>query len=145
MSAHPYDHGHTVAGWVGFGIASVGAGLVGAGVCFVSGPLIAGGLGVGVVALLVTWALHLAGWGKGPGPRPRDEWSWRVRESGASAGHAECLGCRLAGRGRTAASSRTAEVAGGGSVRGSVGGSARGEVSLGGESEAAAVGAESGR
>ncbi|WP_039935186.1 HGxxPAAW family protein [Streptomyces viridochromogenes] len=145
MSAHQYDHGHTVAGWVGFGIASVGAGLVGAGVCFVSGLLIAGGFAVAVVALLVTWALHLAGWGKGPGTRPRDEWGWRVRESGASAGHAGCLGCRLAGRGRTAPSSRTAEVAAGGSAGGSVDGSVRGEVSVGGESEAATAGAESGR
>ncbi|GGX15926.1 HGxxPAAW family protein [Streptomyces lomondensis] len=100
MSAHQYDHGHTVAGWVGFAIASVGAGVVGLGVCTVSGVLIAGGLGIGVVSLLVTWALHLSGWGKGPGVRPRDEWSWRVRDSAAPGGHEECLGCRLAGRGR---------------------------------------------
>lgn len=137
MSAHQYDHGHTVAGWVGTGIASVGAVLAGAGVCFVSGLLIAGGLAIGVVALLVTWALHLAGWGKGPGIRPRDEWGWRVRDSGARAGHDACLGCRLAGRGRKAGSGRTAEVAGGAAVRG--------EVSVGGESEAAVVGADSGR
>ncbi|GGT84206.1 HGxxPAAW family protein [Streptomyces coeruleorubidus] len=138
MSAHQYDHGHTAAGWLGTGIASVGAAVAGVGVCFVSGVLIAGGLGIGVVALLVTWALHLAGWGKGPGIRPREEWGWRVRDSGARAGHDECLGCRLAGRRRTAADSgRTAEVA--------VGVSARGDVGLGGEPEAAAVGADSGR
>lgn len=100
MGAHQYDHGHTVAGWVGCGIASIGAGLAGTGVCFGSGALIGGGLGIVVVALLVTWALHLAGWGKGPGIRPRAEWGWRVRDSGASAGHDQCLGCRLAGRGR---------------------------------------------
>lgn len=100
MSAHQYDHGHTVAGWVGTGIASVGAVVAGAGVCFVSGVLIAGGIGIGVVSLLVTWALHLSGWGKGPGVRPRDEWGWRVRDSAARGGHEECLGCRLAGRGR---------------------------------------------
>ncbi|MFJ7337939.1 HGxxPAAW family protein [Streptomyces sp. NPDC101110] len=103
MSAHQYDHGHTVAGWVGFAIASVGAGVAGLGVCTVSGVLIAGGLAIGVVSLLVTWALHLAGWGKGPGVRPRAEWSWRVRDSAAPGGHEECLGCRLAGRGRRAA------------------------------------------
>jgi hypothetical protein len=131
MSAHQYDHGHTVAGWVGTGIASVGAVAAGAGVCFVSGVLIAGGLAIGVVALLVTWALHLAGWGKGPGIRPREEWGWRVRDSGARAGHDECLGCRLAGR------RRTGQVAGPLVVRG--------EVSVGGESEPAAVGADSGR
>ncbi|MEV7080267.1 HGxxPAAW family protein [Streptomyces sp. NPDC093516] len=99
MSAHQYDHGHTVAGWVGFGIASVGAGVVGAGVCTVSGPLIAGGVAIGVVSLFVTWALHLSGWGKGPGARPRPEWDWRVRDTAAPGGHADCLGCRLAGRG----------------------------------------------
>ncbi|WDV52889.1 hypothetical protein PV963_22245 [Streptomyces coeruleorubidus] len=137
MSAHQYDHGHTVAGWVGTGIGSVGAAVAGVGVCFVSGVLIAGGLGIGVVGLLVTWALHLAGWGKGPGIRPRDEWGWRVRDSGARAGHDKCLACRLAGRRRVAGSGRTAEVAGGVSVRG--------EVSVGGEAEAAAVGADAGR
>jgi hypothetical protein len=102
VSAHQYDHGHTVAGWVGFGIASVGAAVVGAGVCTVSGPLVATGLGIGVVSLLVTWALHLSGWGKGPGARPRAEWGWRVRDAAAPGGHADCLGCRLAGRGRSA-------------------------------------------
>ncbi|MFJ4083827.1 HGxxPAAW family protein [Streptomyces iakyrus] len=102
MSAHQYDHGHTVAGWVGFGIASVGAGVAGLGVVAVSGVLIAGGLAIGVVSLLVTWALHLAGWGKGPGLRPRADWGWRVRDSAAPGGHAECLACRLAGRGRGA-------------------------------------------
>lgn len=102
MSAHQYDHGHTVAGWVGTGIASVGAGVAGLGVITVSGVLIAGGLAIGVVSLLVTWALHLAGWGKGPGLRPRAEWGWRVRDSAAPSGHAECLACRLAGRGRGA-------------------------------------------
>ncbi|WP_436985291.1 HGxxPAAW family protein [Streptomyces sp. enrichment culture] len=101
MSAHQYDHGHTVAGWTGFGIATVGAGVVGAGVCTVSGALIAGGLGIGAVSLLVTWALHLSGWGKGPGARPRSEWDWRVRDTAAPGGHTDCLGCRLAGRART--------------------------------------------
>ncbi|MFE5758111.1 HGxxPAAW family protein [Streptomyces massasporeus] len=100
MSAHQYDHGHTVAGWVGCGIATVGAGVAGLGVCTVSGLLIAGGVAIGAVSLLVTWALHLSGWGKGPGVRPRAEWGWRVRDSAAPGGHAECLGCRLAGRGR---------------------------------------------
>ncbi|MFH9012978.1 HGxxPAAW family protein [Streptomyces sp. NPDC017943] len=100
MSAHQYDHGHTAAGWIGFGIATAGAVVAGAGVCAASGLLIAAGLGVVVVGLLVTWALHLAGWGKGPGARPREEWGWRVRDSAASGGHADCLGCRLAGRGR---------------------------------------------
>ncbi|MFZ4152468.1 HGxxPAAW family protein [Streptomyces pseudogriseolus] len=98
MSAHPYDHGHTVAGWTGCGIAVVGTSVLGAGVCTVSAPLLVAGVAVDVLALLVTWVLHLVGWGKPSGPRPREEWSWRVRDSGARAGHAECLGCRLAGR-----------------------------------------------
>ncbi|MEW1601882.1 hypothetical protein C1708_16985 [Streptomyces sp. DH-12] len=98
MSAHPYDHGHTVAGWTGCGIAVAGTAVLGVGVCAVSGPLLLAGAAVEVIALLVTWALHLAGWGKPSGPRPRQEWSWRVRDSGARAGHAECVGCRLAGR-----------------------------------------------
>ncbi|MFF7310642.1 HGxxPAAW family protein [Streptomyces sp. NPDC008137] len=129
MSAHEYDHGHTFAGWVGCAIGSVAAAVAGAGVVMVSGLLIAGGTAIGVVALLVTWALHLAGWGKGPGLRPREEWAWRVRDSSAPGGHDECLGCRLAGRRRPAAL--------GGAV----------PVRAGGESEvaAAAAGADSAR
>ncbi|MDO0934508.1 HGxxPAAW family protein [Streptomyces sp. DG2A-72] len=105
MSAQ-YDEGHTVAGWTGFGVASVGAVVVGVGVCMVSAALLVVGLGVGVVSVLVTWVLHLAGWGKPPGRRPREQWGMRVRDPAAREGHAGCLGCRLAGRGR-----RTAEVA----------------------------------
>ncbi|MFF7281784.1 HGxxPAAW family protein [Streptomyces griseorubiginosus] len=105
MSAHQYDEGHTVAGWTGFGIATVGTAVLGLGVCTVSGALIAGGLAVTAVSVLVTWALHLSGWGKPPGRRPRAEWGMRVRDTGAREGHAGCVGCRLAGRGgrRTAA------------------------------------------
>ncbi|WP_242514002.1 HGxxPAAW family protein [Streptomyces leeuwenhoekii] len=99
MSVHPYDDGHTVAGWTGCGIASAGAAVTGLGVCRASAVWVAAGLGIAVVALLVTWILHLAGWGKGPGRRPKEEWSWRVRDLGARDGHAGCLGCRLAGRG----------------------------------------------
>jgi hypothetical protein len=100
VSAHPYDHGHTVAGWTGVGIGSAGMAVVGWGVCTVSPALLAGGLGIAVAALVVTWVLHLAGWGKPSGPRPTEQWDWRVRDPGAREGHAGCLGCRLAGRGR---------------------------------------------
>ncbi|MEU6354961.1 HGxxPAAW family protein [Streptomyces sp. NPDC047072] len=103
MSAHQYDEGHTVAGWTGFGIATLGSAVLGLGVCLVSGPLIAGGLAIVVVSVLVTWALHLSGWGKPPGRRPRAEWGMRVRDSGARAGHPGCVGCRLAGRGEKGA------------------------------------------
>ncbi|MEW1868286.1 HGxxPAAW family protein [Streptomyces caelestis] len=100
MSAHSYDHGHTVAGWTGFGIAGAGAAVVGFGIVTVSGPLLVGGASIALAGLVVTWVLHLAGWGKPPGPRPREQWGWRVRDLSARQGHAECLGCRLAGRGR---------------------------------------------
>ncbi|MEU0408094.1 HGxxPAAW family protein [Streptomyces griseorubiginosus] len=99
MSAHQYDEGHTVAGWTGFGIATVGTAVLGLGVCLVSGALIVGGLAVVGVSVLVTWALHLSGWGKPPGRRPREEWGMRVRDTSAREGHAGCVGCRMAGRG----------------------------------------------
>lgn len=104
MSAQ-YDEGHTIAGWTGVGIATVGSSVAGVGVCLVSTPLVIGGLLIDLLALLVTWGLHLTGWGKPPGIRPRDQWPMRVRDTRAPGGHPECLGCRLAGRGR-----RTPEV-----------------------------------
>ncbi|WP_343243999.1 HGxxPAAW family protein [Streptomyces sp. SID13726] len=110
MSAHQYDEGHTVAGWTGFGIAAVGSAVAGLGVCLVSAPLIAGGLAVTAVSVLVTWALHLTGWGKPPGRRPRAEWGMRVRDSGARQGHPGCVGCRLAGRGAGGSGSTAVEA-----------------------------------
>ncbi|MDQ1069406.1 HGxxPAAW family protein [Streptomyces canus] len=97
--AHQYDEGHTVAGWTGCGIATAGTAVLGAGVCTVSGVWIAGGLAITAVGALVTWALHLAGWGKPPGRRPREQWGMRVRDTSARQGHAACVGCRMAGRG----------------------------------------------
>ena len=102
MSAHQYDEGHTVAGWTGFGIATLGTTVAGVGMCVVSAPLIGGGLGIVAVSVLVTWALHLTGGGKPPGRRDRAQWGMRVRDPLARAGHAGCVGCRLAGRGRAA-------------------------------------------
>ncbi|MGW2960671.1 HGxxPAAW family protein [Streptomyces sp. NPDC001220] len=98
MSLH--DEGHTVAGWTGTAIATVGSGLLGWGVCAVSVPALVGGGAVGAVSILVTWYLHLAGWGKPPGPRPRAQWALGTRDTGARDGHPGCVGCRLAGRGR---------------------------------------------
>ena len=100
MSAHQYDEGHTVAGWTGFAVATAGAVVLGLGVCTASVIALAGGLGIVVVSVLVTWALHLAGWGKPPGRRPGEQWGWRVRDLAAWEGHPGCVGCRLAGRGR---------------------------------------------
>jgi hypothetical protein len=99
VSAHQYDEGHTVAGWTGVAIATVGTSVLGLGVCVVSGSLIAVGLVITGASALVTWALHLAGWGKPPGRRPRAEWGMRVRDTGARQGHPGCVGCRMAGRG----------------------------------------------
>lgn len=98
MSTHPFDHGHTVAGWTGFGIATVGSTVLGVGVILVSAPLLVLGTGINLVSLLVTWALHLAGWGKPTGSRPREQWPMGVRDPEAAAGHPKCVGCLLAGR-----------------------------------------------
>ncbi|KUL41806.1 HGxxPAAW family protein [Streptomyces regalis] len=101
-----YDEGHTVAGWTGTAIATIGSAVLGAGICTVSAALIVGGLGIVAASVLVTWALHLAGWGKPPGVRPRGQWRMGARDLTARDGHSDCWGCRLAGRGR-----RTAAVA----------------------------------
>ncbi|WP_327188151.1 HGxxPAAW family protein [Streptomyces sp. NBC_01334] len=93
-----YDMGHTVAGWTGMGITSLGFGLCGLGVIAASGRLLLAGAAVLILALLATWMLHLAGWGKPSGPRPAAQWDWRVRDLSARNGHTDCLGCRLAGR-----------------------------------------------
>ncbi|OIJ62668.1 HGxxPAAW family protein [Streptomyces mangrovisoli] len=98
----PYDLGHTVAGWTGTVIASAGCALCGLAVITASGLLVAAGMAAILLAALVTWALHLAGWGKASGPRPPGEWGLRVRDGAAAHGHRDCLGCRLAGRRRSA-------------------------------------------
>ncbi|MEU6373969.1 HGxxPAAW family protein [Streptomyces sp. NPDC046909] len=100
MSAHQYDEGHTVAGWTGFAVATAGSVVLGLGVVMVSALVVAGGLAVVAGSVLVTWVLHLSGWGKAPGRRPREQWGWRTRDLSAREGHPGCVGCRLAGRGR---------------------------------------------
>ncbi|MFE9677770.1 HGxxPAAW family protein [Streptomyces sp. NPDC006259] len=97
-----YDEGHTVAGWTGVAVATVGTSVAGAGVCAGSRATLAAGLAVVGLSALVTWVLHLSGWGKPPGVRPPAEWGMRVRDTRARAGHPGCVGCRLAGRGRVA-------------------------------------------
>lgn len=105
-----YDEGHTVAGWTGTAIATIGSAVAGAGICMVSALLITGGLGIVAVSVLVTWALHLSGWGKPPGVRPRGQWRMGTRDLSARDGHAECWSCRLAGRGRRVAARATEAV-----------------------------------
>ncbi|MEU6157900.1 HGxxPAAW family protein [Streptomyces sp. NPDC047130] len=95
-----YDLGHTVAGWAGACLALAGFAFSGA--AMVAGWPAGFWLGLGVVALavLLAWALHLAGWGKPGGPRPPVDQPWRTRDRAAAEGHPDCWGCRLAGRGR---------------------------------------------
>jgi hypothetical protein len=120
VSAHLYDEGHTVAGWTGFGIAAIGSAVVGLGLCTASAVVVGVGLVVVAASVLVTWVLHLAGWGKPPGRRPRQQWGWRVRDPYAREGHPGCVGCRLAGRGRrTDLASEVVSLSGSGSAPGS--------------------------
>ncbi|MFI1650842.1 HGxxPAAW family protein [Streptomyces avidinii] len=113
MSAHGHvDLGHTVAGWTGTTLALLGFAGAGAAVCAAWTPGIWIGLGVVAVAGIVTWLLHLAGWGKPSGPRPEAGWDWRQRDAGARTGHADCLGCRAGGpRRAVAAASRPRSAA----------------------------------
>ncbi|WP_424210663.1 HGxxPAAW family protein [Streptomyces sp. BI20] len=99
MSAHgDVDLGHTLAGWTGTCVVLLGTAAAGAGLALAHGPTLVAGLALVLLAAPVTWALHLAGWGKPAGPRPADQWPWRIRDTRARTGHADCLGCRLAGR-----------------------------------------------
>ncbi|MFB7055039.1 HGxxPAAW family protein [Streptomyces vinaceus] len=112
MSAHgDVDMGHTVAGWTGTALALTGFTGAGAAVCAAWTPGIWLGLGLVAVAGIVTWLLHLAGWGKLSGPRPRAEWDWRTRDTAARTGHAQCLGCRAGGPRRAAAAAPRPELA----------------------------------
>ncbi|MEU1883585.1 HGxxPAAW family protein [Streptosporangium sp. NPDC020072] len=90
------DLGHTVAGWTGCVIGLAGFSAVGLAMCAGWAPGLWLGAGVILCAGLVTWALHLAGWGKPSGPRPAGRRDWRVKDP--MTGHRDCLACRLAGR-----------------------------------------------
>ncbi|WP_405656609.1 HGxxPAAW family protein [Streptomyces sp. RK9] len=104
MSMHgDHDMGHTVAGWTGTCTAVLGSVVMGVGLAAGSTVVQVAGAAVVVLAALVTWFLHLTGWGKPSGPRPVAEQPWRARDTAARGGHPDCLGCRLAGRGGAAA------------------------------------------
>ncbi|MBB5937057.1 hypothetical protein FHS42_004136 [Streptomyces zagrosensis] len=99
MSAHAqWDEGHTIAGWTGCVLAVTGSAVAGVGVAIWRPMGVWLGVGVMVAAALLTWVLHLAGWGKPGGVRPRGQWGMRTRDLSARQGHPGCLGCRLAGR-----------------------------------------------
>ncbi|MFF5455346.1 HGxxPAAW family protein [Streptomyces sp. NPDC012950] len=109
MSTHgDVDLGHTLAGWTGTALAVLGLGVLGVSVVAVSPPLFLLGTGLGLLAGLATWVLHLAGWGKPSGPRSREQRPWRLRDLGARRGHPDCLGCRMAGRRLATATAVTA-------------------------------------
>ncbi|MFJ4892322.1 MULTISPECIES: HGxxPAAW family protein [unclassified Streptomyces] len=93
-----HDLGHTVAGWTGTAVAVLGVCVTGAALTRGSSAGITVGAAVIVAAALVTWVLHLGGWGKPSGPRPVGEQNWRTKDRAAAEGHPGCLGCRLAGR-----------------------------------------------
>ncbi|MET7597715.1 HGxxPAAW family protein [Streptomyces sp. NPDC004082] len=95
-----HDLGHTVAGWTGACLALAGFTLTGVAMIAAWVPGFFLGLGVVALAALVTWGLHLAGWGKPSGPRPLAEQDWRAKDPEAASGHPGCVGCRMAGRGR---------------------------------------------
>ncbi|MFD4522782.1 HGxxPAAW family protein [Streptomyces sp. NPDC058470] len=116
MSAHgDHDMGHTVAGWTGTALATVGSTILGVALATGSPVGLWSGGAVLILAALTTWLLHLAGWGKAGRPRPVGH-HWRTRDTSARQGHPGCLGCRLAGRGAggtaaaTSTSTSTAQV-----------------------------------
>ena len=135
MSGYHHDEGHTVAGWTGCAVAVVGTSVAGVGMCLGSAAGIWLGLGVVGLGVLVTWGLHLAGWGKPPGIRPVAERGMWVRDRAARAGHPACVGCRLAGRGRSVSTRRGCFRPGG---AGGAGGAQRPDAASGSAASASA-------
>ncbi|MFE5581195.1 HGxxPAAW family protein [Kitasatospora sp. NPDC056531] len=108
MSAHgDHDMGHTVAGWTGSAIATLGFAVAGLALVLGSAPGLWAGAALTALGGLTSWLLHLAGWGKPTGPRPPHLRHWRTRDPAGRHGHPNCLGCRLAGRGPQTEGART--------------------------------------
>ncbi|MFD7410066.1 HGxxPAAW family protein [Kitasatospora purpeofusca] len=102
MGAHAdHDMGHTVAGWTGTAVVTLGFAVAGAAFVAGSGPGLWAGAALVLLGAVAAWALHLAGRGKATGPRPPGLRHWRTPDPAGRHGHPDCLGCRLAGR-RTA-------------------------------------------
>ncbi|MFE2457448.1 HGxxPAAW family protein [Streptomyces sp. NPDC059402] len=106
MSGQHHDEGHTVAGRTGTAPGTIGTVVTGFGIIG-RRPGLRAGLALVVPAVLATWGLHLAGWGKAPGVRGPGRRGIGVRDVSAREGHAGCLGCRLAGRGRHSGASHS--------------------------------------
>ncbi|MFC5663473.1 HGxxPAAW family protein [Kitasatospora misakiensis] len=99
MGAHgEHDMGHTVAGWTGTAVTTLGFAVAGVALVAGSVPGLWAGAAVTVLGALTAWALHLAGWGKPTGPRPPGLRHWRTPDPAGRRGHPDCLGCKLAGR-----------------------------------------------
>ncbi|MEV0189147.1 HGxxPAAW family protein [Kitasatospora purpeofusca] len=102
MGAHAdHDMGHTVAGWTGTAVVTLGFAVAGAAFVAGSGPGLWAGAALIVLGAVAAWVLHLVGRGKATGPRPPELRHWRTPDPAGRHGHPDCLGCRLAGR-RTA-------------------------------------------
>nr|BEK66561.1 hypothetical protein KPHV_37880 [Kitasatospora purpeofusca] len=110
MGAHAdHDMGHTVAGWTGTAVVTLGFAVAGAAFVAGSGPGLWAGAALVLLGAVAAWALHLAGRGKATGPRPPGLRHWRTPDPAGRHGHPDCLGCRLAGR-RTARAAVPAAV-----------------------------------
>ncbi|MFB7381938.1 HGxxPAAW family protein [Kitasatospora purpeofusca] len=108
MGAHAdHDMGHTVAGWTGTVVVTLGFAVAGAAFVAGSGPGLWAGAALILLGAVAAWALHLAGRGKATGPRPPELRHWRTPDPAGRHGHPDCLGCRLAGRRTARAAART--------------------------------------
>ncbi|MFF7457659.1 HGxxPAAW family protein [Kitasatospora sp. NPDC008115] len=104
MGAHgDHDMGHTVAGWTGTAVATLGSAVTGAAFIAGSVPGLWAGAALTALGAVAAWVLHLAGRGKATGPRPPGLRHWRTPDPAGRRGHPDCLGCRLAGRRPTGA------------------------------------------
>ncbi|MFJ4095546.1 HGxxPAAW family protein [Kitasatospora sp. NPDC089913] len=118
MGAHAdHDMGHTVAGWTGTAVVTLGFAVAGAAFVAGSGSGLWAGAALILLGALAAWALHLAGRGKATGPRPPELRHWRTPDPAGRHGHPDCLGCRLAGR-------RSARATGPAATRATVGAAA---------------------
>ncbi len=88
MGAHAdHDMGHTVAGWTGTAVVTLGFAVAGAAFVAGSGPGLWAGAALVLLGAVAAWVLHLAGRGKATGPRPRELRHWRTPDPAGRHGH----------------------------------------------------------